>query len=167
MGKLSYEDKINIYEKAKSGISIINIRKEYNISRTGIYYLINLIEKHGINSLRISKNQKYSRKFKEIAIQRVLAYKESTNAIALDLGLSSKGMLLNWVKKYKENGYNIVERKRGRSPTMIKKPKKNETLEEKIKRLEEENLYLKAEIEYTKKLRAVVQARKSLQQKKK
>ena len=36
-----------------------------------------------------------------------------------------------------------------------------------IKRLEEENLYLKAELEYTKKLRAVVQARKNLQQKKK
>ena len=38
---------------------------------------------------------------------------------------------------------------------------------EKIKRLEEENLYLKAELEYSKKLRAVVQARKNQQQKKK
>ena len=76
-------------------------------------------------------------------------------------------MLSHWVKKYKENGYNIVERKRGRSPTMLKKSKKNETLEEKIKRLEEENLYLKAELEYSKKLRAVVQARKNQQQKKK
>ena len=36
-----------------------------------------------------------------------------------------------------------------------------------IKRLEEENLYLKAELEYSKKLRAVVQARKNQQQKKK
>ena len=66
-------------------------------------------------------------------------------------------------------GYNIVERKRGRS-TMSKKtanPKKNETIEEKVKRLEEENLYLKAELDYSKKLRAVVQARKNQQQKKK
>lgn len=66
-------------------------------------------------------------------------------------------------------GYNIVERKRGRS-TMTKKPskpKKNETIEEKVKRLEEENLYLKAELDYSKKLRAVVQARKNQQQKKK
>ena len=36
-----------------------------------------------------------------------------------------------------------------------------------FKRLEEENLYLKAELEYSKKLRAVVQARKNQQQKKK
>ena len=72
------------------------------------------------------------------------------------------------LKKYKENGYNIVERKRGR-PTMPKvtKEKKNETKDEKIKRLEEENLYLKAELEYVGKLRAVVQARKNRQQKKK
>ena len=65
-------------------------------------------------------------------------------------------------------GYNIVERKRGQ-PTMPKvtKKKNNETDKEKIKRLEEENLYLKAELEYSKKLRAVVQARKNQQQKKK
>ena len=77
-------------------------------------------------------------------------------------------MLNNWLKKYRENGYNIVERKRGR-PTMKKviKKKENETKDETIKRLEEENLYLKAELEYSKKLRAVVQARKNQQQKKK
>ena len=39
------------------------------------------------------------------------------------MGLLSKGMLINWIKKYKENGYNIVERKRGR-PTMSKVIKK-------------------------------------------
>ena len=44
-------------------------------------------------------------------------------------------MLNNWLKKYRENGYNIVERKRGR-PTMKKefKPKKNETIEEENER---------------------------------
>ena len=80
----------------------------------------------------------------------------------------SRRTVFNWIKKYKENGYNIVERKRGR-PTMpkITKIKENETDKEKIKRLEEENLYLKAELEYSKKLRAVVQARKNQQQKKK
>ena len=46
------------------------------------------------------------------------------------------------------------------------KPKKNETIEEN-ERLKKENLYLKAELEYSKKLRAVVQARKNQQQKKK
>ena len=79
-------------------------------------------------------------------------------------------MLNNWISKYKENGYNIVERKRGRSPTMTKKDlksKSKETIEEENERLKKENLYLKAELEYSKKLRAVVQARKNQQQKKK
>ena len=35
----------------------------------------------------------------------------------------------------------------------VTKKKKNETKDEKIKRLEKENLYLKAELEYSKKLR--------------
>ena len=93
---------------------------------------------------------------------------EAIWAVSLDIGLPSDGILPIWIKKYKENGYNIVERKRGR-PTMPKvaKKKENETDKEKIKRLEEENLYLKAELEYSKKLRAVVQARKNQQQKKK
>ena len=85
-------------------------------------------------------------------------------------GLASRGMLQNWLKDYKDMGYNIVERKRGRSPTMskkINKPKSNETIEEENARLKKENLYLKAELEYSKKLRAVVQARKNQQQKKK
>ena len=49
----------------------------------------------------------------------------------------------------------------------IIKKKENESDKEKIKRLEQENLYLKVELEYSKKLRAVVQARKNQQQKKK
>ena len=79
-------------------------------------------------------------------------------------------MLFNWIKEYKENCYNIVERKRGRRQTMLKKvnnPKMKETIEEENERLRQENLYLKAELEYSKKLRAVVQARKNQQQKKK
>lgn len=99
----------------------------------------------------------------------MLINNESIRFVAIDEGLLSFGMLSDWISKYKENGYNIVERKRGR-PTMTKKAtkgKKNETLEEKVKRLEEENLYLRVELDYSKKLRAVVQARKNQQQKKK
>lgn len=73
---------------------------------------------------------------------------------------------------YKENGYVIVEKKKGRVSTMKKHEKQNKkyedmTLEEKIKYLENKNLYLEAENEYLKKLRAVVQAKKNQQPKKK
>lgn len=170
MSKLTYEDKINLYNDRKSGLSIPSLVSKYNIRHEGVEYLIRLIDKHGLDILRTTKNKYYPPYQKEQIINRVLINKESRNSVAIDEGLPSSGMLANWIKKYQEMGYNIVEQKRGRSPTMPKKelkPKAKETIEEENERLRKENLYLKAELEYSKKLRAVVQARKNQQQKKK
>ena len=169
MTKLTYEDKINIYNDRKMGLSIQSIANKYSRTTKNIQYMLCLADKHGVNILKTEKNKYYPIYFKQDAIDRVLLNNEAVWAVSLDVGLSSDGILQNWVKKYKENGYNIVERKRGRSPMFKPKQKLNntETLEEKIKRLEQENLYLKVELEYSKKLRAVVQARKNQQQKKK
>ena len=168
MSKLTYEDKINLYNDKMKGLSISTLASKYNVRADVIKYLVRLINRHGFEILRKKKNNYYSPSQKEEIINRVLINKESIRTVAIDEGLPSSGMLTNWISKYKENGYNIVERKRGRS-TMPKvtKTKENETLEEKLKRLEDENLYLKAELEYRKKLKAVVQARKNQQQKKK
>ena len=168
MSKLSYEDKIEIYNERKNGRTFSYLSTKYNIRIDNIKYLVRLIDKHGYNILRTSKNRIFSTIEKERIINRVILDNESVCSVAIDEGLLGNGILFNWIKKYKEMGYNIVERKRGRStmPKVTKK-KENETDKEKIKRLEEENLYLKAELEYSKKLRAVVQARKNQQQKKK
>ena len=168
MSKLSYEQRISIYNERKQGISISTLSKKYNVRENVIQYMVCLIDKHGIDVLRKDKNMFYPKYKKEEIINRVLIGGEPVWAVAIDEGIQNDGTLRNWIKKYKEMGYNIVERKRGR-PTMPKvtNKKENETDKEKIKRLEEENLYLKAELEYSKKLRAVVQARKNLQQKKK
>ena len=168
MSKLTYDDKINLYNDKKNGMSIGSLSNKYKVRKCVVNYLTALIDKHGVDILRTNKNRTHTISEKQEAIDRVLINGEAKWAVALDIGLLSKGMLDNWIKNYKENCYNIVERKRGRS-TMpkITKKKENETKDEKIKRLEEENLYLKAELEYSKKLRAVVQARKNQQQKKK
>ena len=54
---------------------------------------------------------------------------ESNNSVSIDEGLLSSGMLGRWLSEYKENCYNIVERKRGR-PSMPKVTKK--ILKEKV-----------------------------------
>ena len=168
MRKLSYEDKIEIYKDKKNGMSIKDISQKNKINTTGIKYLIRLIDKHGFDILRTTKYKYYSPEQKERIINRILLDNESITMVSIEEGLYSSGVLVNWIQKYKENGYNIVERKRGRSAmAKVTKKKDNETDKEKIKRLEEENLYLRAELEYSKKLRAVVQARKNQQQKKK
>ena len=130
--------------------------------KSTIEYLISLIKKHGYDILRNDKNRIYSKDFKLQTINRILINNESVNSVAIDIGLASDGILHNWLSKFKENGYNVVEKKKGKKPKSMTKPKKNgKTLseKEKIKQLEDEILYLKAENEYLKKLRALVQER--------
>ena len=170
MSKLTYENRIDIYNKIKNGESPTYLSKQYSIGVDKIRYLVRLIDKHGYDILRTTKNRKFDKFEKEEIINRVLLGGESVLSVSVDEGLLSNGILFNWIKEYKENCYNIVERKRGRRQTMLKKvnnPKMKETIEEENERLRQENLYLKAELEYSKKLRAVVQARKNQQQKKK
>ena len=43
-----------------------------------------------------------------------MAWNEAIYSVALDLGLSSSGMLSNWIRSYTENGYNVVITRKGR-----------------------------------------------------
>ena len=137
MSKLNYEKRINIYNEREQGISISTLSKNYNVRKNVIQYMVCLIDKHGIDILRKNKNMFYPKYKKEEIINRVLIGGESVWTVAIDEGIQNDGTLRNWIKKYKENGYNIVERKRGR-PTMpkITKIKENETDKEKIKMAE-------------------------------
>ncbi|WP_308574309.1 IS3 family transposase [uncultured Fusobacterium sp.] len=162
MAKLTNEQKIEIYERRLKGESLKSLSYNFNISIHNVQYLIRLIDKHGYSIIRSGKNQYYSKEFKELTLNRILINKESINSVAVDIGLSSDGILHSWIKKFKENCYNVIENKRGRKSktmTKIKKSKKILTKEDKIKDLEREILYLKAENEYLKKLNALVQKR--------
>lgn len=133
-----------------------------------MYYLIKLIDTHGESVLRNGKNNYYSPELKQEIINKVLINHQSIISTAIEYGLISSGMLVNWINSYKENGSNIVEKSKGRSSTMRKEMKpidlndKDAIIKQKDKEIE----YLKAEVEYLKKLRAVVQARKNQQPKK-
>ena len=169
MSKLTREDKIEIYERRKKGETISSLTKAFDLHGSNIRYLIALIKKHGYDILRKNKNRTYSKDFKLQIINRILINHESVNFVALDIGLVSSGILHNWLSKFKENEYNVIEKKKGRNPKSMTKPNKNnKTLseKEKIKQLEDEILYLKAENEYLKKLRALVQERELKEKKK-
>lgn len=171
MAKLTREQKIEIYHKHLEGESYSSLSKKYNVLKVVIEYLIRIIDKHGVEILRNGSNKYYSPELKVKIINKVLLEGQSVSSTAVEYGLSSSGMLFNWIKSYKENNYVIVEKTRGRPPTMTvkKTEKKYEEMsdQEKIKFLENRNEYLEAEIEYRKKLKAVVQARQQREQKKK
>ena len=98
--------------------------KTFNITESKIKYFIALIKKHGYDILREDKNRVYSKDFKLQTINRILINHESINSVAIDIGLASSGILYNWLLKFKENGYNVIEKKKGRKPKSMTKPKK-------------------------------------------
>lgn len=171
MAKLTRDQKIEIYSKHLEGLSYRSLSKEYGMLERNIFHMIKIIDKHGIEILRNGSNKYYTPELKEEIINKVIQQGQSVGSTAIEYGLISRGMLFNWIKSYKENNYVIVEKKRGRPSTMTVKntEKKYEEMsdQEKIEYLENKNEYLEAEIEYRKKLKAVVQARQQREQKKK
>lgn len=169
MSKLTRKERLEIYQKRKSGETITSLSIKYDINKAKIRYLVRLIDKHGEDILRKNRNRYYSSELKLEIINKVLIDKQSILSTAIEYGLSSSGILDNWLKSYKENGYNIVEKSRGRPSSMKKeiKPIDPNDKDAIIKQKDEEILRLNAEIEYLKKLRAVVQAKKNRQPKKK
>ncbi|MDF9825449.1 transposase, partial [Breznakia sp. PF5-3] len=111
--KLTEEDKINIYYERKEGASWAMLSQKYNVRVGNLHYYIDLIERHGINIVKKKRNKVYSKEFKLDCMNRVLIIGESSYSVSLEVGLPNMGTLSNWIRSYKENGYNIIERKRG------------------------------------------------------
>ena len=155
--------------KRKFGETMSSLSIKYDINKAKNRYLVRLIDKQGEDILRKDRNRYYSSELKLEISNKVLIDKQSILSTAIEHGLSSSGISDNWLKSYKENGYNIVEKSRGRPSSMKKeiKPIDPNDKDAIIKQKDEEILRLNAEIEYLKKLRAVVQAKKNRQPKKK
>lgn len=169
MSKLNNDQVIELYHKRKQGRTIPSIAKEYGINSHRVEYLVRLLDRHGKNILRNGKNRYYSPVLKQEIINKVFIEHQSVTETAIQYGLNSVGILSNWIKIYKENGYTIIEKKRGRRSIMKNNQKTIDPNDKDaiIKQKDEEILRLRAENEYLKKLRAVVQARKDRQPKKK
>lgn len=72
MAKLTREQRIEIYHKRKSGVTIKSLSKQYGILQAHIKYLIRLIDKHGEDILRRDNNRYYSPELKHEMINKVL-----------------------------------------------------------------------------------------------
>ena len=111
--KFTFEDKVQIYKERKLGTTFSKLQLKWKMQKSKIKYLVRLVDKHGLDILRHSSHD-YSIQFKEAAIYRVFILHESIKSVSIDLGLSTDSILTRWIKEYKENGYNVVIRKRGR-----------------------------------------------------
>ena len=173
MAKYSYELKKKIVEEYLSGkSSYLVLEDKYQIAYSQIRRWVNNYKHFGDEGLMRSRNKRsYSVEFKLEAIKRYETSECSYQQLALELGLTNPSMIVNWRRKYLEEGVEgLLPHKRGRpvtkkndrnqvpKPSTKKEPldaSTREALENRIKELEAENRKLTIQKMYLEQLRSL------------
>ena len=111
--KLTYEDKVQIYELRKQGQIFNQLSKRFGVDASGLRYMTRLIERYGIEIIKKGKHRYDSPELKQEMIDKVLLEGRSQKSVSLDYCLSSGGMLPNWIAQYKKMGILFLRKEEG------------------------------------------------------
>ncbi|WP_413628123.1 helix-turn-helix domain-containing protein [Fructilactobacillus vespulae] len=161
MPRINYEVKNKIIEEYFNGIGSTTLSQKYHVSKSVILVWINRIKNKNLSMISCKNRHQieYSLEFKI----KVLKYKNSNNSTLSELcnkfKIHSESTIYFWQHQFDELGIIGLSRKRG-NPKMTKNKITKQTKlskDERLKQLEEENLMLRIQNEYLKKLKALDQ----------
>ena len=167
MNKITYEEKLKIVKENQGGRSRAYLSQKYNIAEGTIQNWIHSYEILGEEGLKKSKTHtSYSGEFK----LSVLEYKQINGLSLLETAkhfkIKQPSTIASWQRQYKEKGFEGLCGQKGRPKKLgdsnMAKDKINKLTtseKEELTKLRQENLYLRARLEYEKKLEALVQKR--------
>lgn len=153
---------VGAYETEGKGFGAL--AQQYGVSRTLIQCWVDRYRQHGIEGLR-AKFSHYSAEFKLSVLQRMQRDELSaTQAIGLFDIRGGAGVVLAWERLYYEGGLLALKPKpRGRPkmvPDNVSSPSAATSADShSLEELRKENEYLRAQVAYLKKLRALLQAK--------
>lgn len=154
------------YLTSSQGLRLI--ARKYGIkSNTTVLKWVKQYEKYGINGLEIrSPNMVYDGSFKLNVLNWMKTNNASLLETALNFNISEPSTIWQWQRTLEIEGRDALFRTRGRSIIMSadKQARKDNTQTE-LERVKEENELLKIEVEYLKKLRALVQSQQDNERK--
>jgi transposase len=151
-----------VYEYLNGGGGTQELANKYGIgSHQTILDWVNRYKKYGDNAFKVrSPKSDYNGNFKLEVLEWMRSNRASLPETALHFNISTPSTIWSWQRKYEEKGVEALFNRRGRPKDMTtndksKQGKKQESSE--LERLQRENLMLRIENEYLKKLKALMQ----------
>lgn len=162
------EFKLQIIKDNLKGHSINSLSRKWDISTSVIRKWIDHHRSDGEKGLSGKQPAYYTKEFKLTVVKAYKDKRLSLRDCCLHFNIRDQSSVSSWVTKYEQQGLDGLNKHKGRPLTMKKdKPdvKKAKPLS-KLEELEKENLYLKAEIDFLKKLNALTLLKQTPQRKK-
>lgn len=163
MAKYNEQFKLGLVEQYLAGVGGYGaLCKPHSLADSMLRLWVASYRTHGIAGFAKRRNVSYSAKFKYEVLRQVRAEGLSDKQAVAIHNLRNAGVIGQWRRQYDEGGMGALEpRRKGRPAMPHKYPPVPAPKDMTVEQLLEENAYLRAELDYLKKVDALVQAEKT------